>query len=137
MTITKPFKTPASLKSTIMMLKRTRTEIRQYEERIAELEKKGFTHVKRFDISDCKSVSEVIAKASNLLTERGDVTMNKSYYGNNTYQYAATEEEVTRCIERKTVPLNKLKSREAFYEKLLTDKVFDIQRVVGKQLETA
>ena len=137
------FNTPSSLKSTVMMLKRTRTYISQTEERIADLEKNGFKHTDKFDIMNCRSVSDVIAKASSLLTDHGDIKLYHRYYHDcPMYDYAATKEEVAKCIKKTQAALDELKAREAFYEKLLTDKAVDIQRLVGggkcyvKQLET-
>ena len=86
-------------------------------------------------------MSDVIAKASNLLTDHGDIKFYHSYYyGCPMYDYAATKEEVAKCINKHKASVAELKAREAFYEKLLSDKAFEIQRVVGnhytKQLET-
>lgn len=146
----KSFKTPTSLKSTIMMLKRTRTNIDQLEEKVANIEKNGFTYIKKFDINECK-LTEVIEKATKLLVDRGDIQVFDSWFhGPNSYQCVARANEIQERIADLKNEIAELKSREQFYETLLSDyeerlsnTASDIHSLVGKkyyslkQLETA
>jgi hypothetical protein len=129
----KTFNTPTSIKSGIMSLKRTRTVIKQNEERIKEIKEDGLTYIGEFNTADCASLSEVISKASTLLTQQGDVKFFNRWCSRPSYRYPATTEQTAGVLKKLENEIAEWKEREQFLEAYLEGKVGDIQTVITKK----